>query len=264
MSQLARFQDGFARALIGIDPPPGAPPEVQKAARQLAFSVYRNTVLKGWIDALQANFPAVARLVGEEWFRSCAAIYARGAPPRSPMLALYGETFPQFLETFGPAQELPYLPAVARMDRLWVEAHAAADAPVLGPMAFALPTEELGAAVAVLHPSVRVARFEHSAPSIWLETRGFVAESGALAFEPTPGAVLVARPQGAVTARALGEAGRALLSACAEGRPLGEAAAAALAAEPEADFTALFAELVEAGVFAELRRPHPAHQGAEP
>ena len=29
-----------------------------------AFAVYRNTVLKGCIDALQANYPTVGQLVG--------------------------------------------------------------------------------------------------------------------------------------------------------------------------------------------------------
>ena len=33
---------------------------------QPAFAVYRNTVMKACIDALQANYPAVTRLVSEE------------------------------------------------------------------------------------------------------------------------------------------------------------------------------------------------------
>ena len=57
------------------------PPEVAALAAQPAFAVYRNTVMKGCIDALQANYPAVARLVGEEWFRAAAAIYVREALP---------------------------------------------------------------------------------------------------------------------------------------------------------------------------------------
>ena len=42
--------------------------------------------MKGCIDALQANYPAVTRLVGEEWFRAAAAVYVRQAPPTNPML----------------------------------------------------------------------------------------------------------------------------------------------------------------------------------
>ena len=123
---LARFQDDFARALL--DPAQPAPP---------AFAVYRNTVMKGCIDALQANYPAVAKLVGEEWFRAAAAVYVRDHLPRTPMLLEYGAGFADFLARFEPAAELPYLPAVARLDRFWTEAHAAADEPPLDARALA-------------------------------------------------------------------------------------------------------------------------------
>jgi len=91
---LAQFQDDFIRALRDPDRP--APP---------AFAVYRNTVMKGCIDALQANYPAVARLVGEEWFRAAAAVYVREHLPRTPMLLEYGAGFADFLARFEPAAE---------------------------------------------------------------------------------------------------------------------------------------------------------------
>ena len=98
-SALARFQDGFARALLAPDAA-GAElaPEITALARQPGFAVYRNTVMKGCIDALQANYPAAARLVGDEWFRAAAAIFVRANLPAQPTLAYYGEGFAQFLE----------------------------------------------------------------------------------------------------------------------------------------------------------------------
>ena len=69
---LSRFQDGFARSLFSAGGP--------------AHPVYRNTVLKGCVDALQANFPAVTRLVGEDWFRAAAVVYTRRFPPQAPVL----------------------------------------------------------------------------------------------------------------------------------------------------------------------------------
>ena len=78
---LRRFQDDFARALLEPEVDADAESAVAALARQPGFAVYRNTVLKGCIDALQANYPAVARLVGEEWFRAAAAIYARANLP---------------------------------------------------------------------------------------------------------------------------------------------------------------------------------------
>jgi hypothetical protein len=44
------------------------------------FKVYRNTVLKGCVDALAANFPTVLRLVGEDWFRAAALIHVCAEP----------------------------------------------------------------------------------------------------------------------------------------------------------------------------------------
>ena len=124
---LRQFQDRFAGALMAADPA-----QAGELARQPGFGVYRNTVMKGCIDALQANYPVVARLVGEEWFRAAAAVYARAYLPSSPALLEYGEHFSAFLAAFEPAAGLPYLPGVARLDRFWTEAHMASDAPPRG------------------------------------------------------------------------------------------------------------------------------------
>lgn len=125
---LEAFQDRFAHALFALDPSENCAPEIAGLVAQPGFTVYRNTVMKGCIDALQANYPAITRLVGEEWFRAAAAVFARADPPRHPMLADYGAGFADFLAGFEPAAELPYLPAVARLDRFWSEAHIASDA----------------------------------------------------------------------------------------------------------------------------------------
>ena len=63
--RLETFQDGFANALLALEPSVDCAPELAYLVAQPGFAVYRNTVMKGCIDALQANYPAVARLVGE-------------------------------------------------------------------------------------------------------------------------------------------------------------------------------------------------------
>lgn len=109
-----RFQDDFLRAILA---PPGiAPPwtPITPLTQQPGFKVYRNTVLKGCVDALAANFPTVLRLVGEDWFRAAALIHVCAEPPRSVCLIEYGQEFADFLSGFEPAAALPYLPDVAR------------------------------------------------------------------------------------------------------------------------------------------------------
>ena len=116
--RLSDFQDGLASALL---PPPGAsvppPAWLDALLAQPGFAVYRNTVVKGCIDALQANYPAVHALVGSDWLRATAHAFVHEHPPTDGRLMGYGAGFAEFLEGFGPAANLPYLGAVARLDR---------------------------------------------------------------------------------------------------------------------------------------------------
>lgn len=233
---LARFQDDFARALL--DPARPAPP---------AFAVYRNTVMKGCIDALQANYPAVARLVGEEWFRAAAAVFVRDHLPSTPMLLEYGEGFADFLARFEPAAGLPYLPAVARLDRYWTEAHAAADEPALDARALAgLDPESLASLRLRPHAAARWAWHDLPAYTIWSRNRNEAAVAG---DEPDiawrPEGALIVRPDDAVRWIGLDEAGCAFMDACAAGATLVEAAEAA----PAGGVSGLLASLLAAGAF---------------
>src|SRR5262245_23956796 len=132
---LAKFQDAFAQALSAAGPGDmdHLPIEVGRLITQPGFAVYRNTVMKACIDALQANYPAVARLVGDEWFRAAAAVFARAHLPEHPTLLAYGGNFADFLARFPPAAALPYLPEVARLDRFWTESHIAPEVVLVDP-----------------------------------------------------------------------------------------------------------------------------------
>ena len=247
---LARFQDAFAGALRAPDVAPAA--EVAMLVAQPAFAVYRNTVMKGCIDALQANYPAVARLVGDEWFRAAASIYAREAPPAEPMLQHYGAGFAVFLARFEPAAELPYLPGVARLDRCWTEAHAAANETAIEPAVIAeLAPATLAATILRPHAAARWAWFA-DAPvyTIWSRNRSTDA------FGENPdwraeGALLV-RPRNVVQWLAIDAAACAFLDACAAGRPLAAAADAALAVQGNTDLARLMSTLLAAGAFGRL------------
>ena len=227
---LRAFQDEFAQALLATDS--GAIPATDVAAliAEPGFAVYRNTVMKGCVDALQANYPAVERLVGEEWLRAAAAIYARAELPSHPMLLAYGAGFAEFLRTFAPAAELPYLADVARLDRFWSEAHTARDEEPLEPAVIRRRSlDELARVVLRLH-----AASHEAAPQIAWTGEG----------------ALITRPHGAVQAIQVDAAACAFLDACAAARSMTEAASAAIRTDPTVDLSALMASLLNAGAFA--------------
>lgn len=251
---LAQFQDQFADALFSHDVPSGA---MEHIARQPGFAIYRNTVMKGCIDALRANYPAVARLVGEEWFHAAASLYVVGHPPRDPRLLLFGDAFAGFLQRFEPAQALPYLPGVAHLDRFWSEAHAASDETVLDAAALsAMAPDDVAHLVLRPHASARWMWCD-SQPvfSIWERSRTASAPDSDDLVWRGEGALLV-RPQHAVAWHPLDAAGCAFLDACGNGLTLADAAAAALFVKPDANLAALLAMLLQAGAFSQMRRLH--------
>jgi len=252
MSTLAEFQMGFVSALRTEAGTPQAGPLPCTLAAMPGFAVYRNTVMKACVDALEANFPTVTRLVGNEWMRAAAAVHAHAELPDGPMLLGYGATFPAFLATFEPAADLPWLPVVATLDRLWIESHAAADAAPLD--AAHLAAIERSALLDVRlqpHPTARWAGCSHSPVyTIWSRNRDGSTDEGEIDWLPE--FALITRPQEVVLHRVLGPAGLAFMDACAAGRTLGEATLAALDAEPAADLPALVGSLLEAGAFAAL------------
>lgn len=247
---LARFQDDFAQALLAtID---AVSPALATLAAQPAFAIYRNTVVKGCIDALQANYSAINRLVGEEWLRAAAAIYVRDALPEQPMLLHYGADFANFLARFEPAADFPYLPDVARLDRFWTEVHAATSEDKLIPGALMqLATRNFSRARLQPHAATRWAWFD-AAPiyTIWSRNRSDDVVDGDIDWQ-AEGALLT-RPLDAVQWRALNRAGCAFLDVCAARGTVADAAEAALEAQADADLGQLMASLLEAGAFSQL------------
>lgn len=242
------FQATLARLLRTGERSVGSPHAVLS---QPGFSVYRNTVAKGLVDALVDNYPTIERLVGREWFRSCAAEFSRGHPPTVPMLALYGEGFADFLAQLPASVEFPYLPDVARLDRLWTEAHVARDAPTLSGVALAQYSPEvLFERRPLLHPATRLAWLKHSAVTVWQHHRAAADADPALEIEDTDEGALLTRPHGAVECIALEAPAYEFLSHIASGDTLGTAAATVLSEHPTADLAGALARLVAAGVFA--------------
>src|SRR3954471_10409091 len=93
-----RLQRTFAEAILSGDSPiPAAIRLASGAAHASRFSVYRNNVIAGLINAVSARYPVVRKLLWDDAFNRVAHQYVVSEPPRSPVLMEYGATFPQFL-----------------------------------------------------------------------------------------------------------------------------------------------------------------------
>ncbi len=243
------FQTRFVDALFGLR---SASASALSLAAQPAFAVYRNTVFVALIDALAANFPCVARLLGDDAFRAVALAHVHAAPPRDARLLLYGEGFAEFLAAQNDLRALPYLTEVAQLDRAWIESHVAADA--VPADAAALASRDAAALARTRlapHPAARWRwAAEGPARTIWRRERGQRDDP----IDWTPGAAegtLLTRPQDEVLWQPISAAHCAFLDACAAGATLPAAAAAALRAEPDTDVAALLALLLRAGALCE-------------
>ncbi|OWQ88582.1 hypothetical protein CDN99_17195 [Roseateles aquatilis] len=218
-------------------------------ANQPGFAVYRNTVLTGCVDALLALYPAVRRLVGDDWLKAVALDYVRTQAPTDGELHHYGASFPEALHVFLPDGEWPWLPEVARLDRLWSESHVAADAPVLtaGDVA-GLDIEQLAHARLRVHPATRWRWCaDWPAFSLWL---------GAREAWPDPNpphwngqGALLTRPIGAVVVTDLADADCALLEACADGHAIATALTQTQLRYPASDLGAALGRLLTQGAF---------------
>jgi len=162
-------QTEFRAALL--DPTRAAPAGVRNPGGAQAtkrFDVYRNNVAAGLTDALETAFPVVDKLVGNEFFRAMAGLYLRAHPPHNPLLMYYGADMPAFLTAFEPAQTVPYLPDVARVELALRHSYHAADATPIAPDSLAaLAPDTLPHVTFGFAPSVFVIPSAYPLHSIW-------------------------------------------------------------------------------------------------
>ncbi|PPD42243.1 MAG: DUF2063 domain-containing protein [Methylocystis sp.] len=186
------------------------------------FAVYRNNVVVGLIDALAERFPVCLRLVGAAFFRAMAKSFVRASPPRSPILAEYGDDFPEFIATFDPTRELPYLADVARLEWAIGRAYHATDATPLPLEAVrAIPANALGDAIFTLHPSVQIVSSHFPILSIW-STNAFDIAVQEVSLERGED-VLVLRPDLEVEAYLLPPGGFSFIAALIKGETVSAA-----------------------------------------
>jgi hypothetical protein len=134
--KLSHLQDRFADALLDPDGPACelidsiTGPRRLRARRRV--DIYRANVIGALTRALEAGYPVCRRILGEKCFGGLSRRYVIEYPSDDHDLGSYGTAFPDFLRHWADEQpqwaEFHYLPDLARLEQLRVQAWRAAEA----------------------------------------------------------------------------------------------------------------------------------------
>jgi hypothetical protein len=262
-TMLEPFEASFAGALFDAERPiPRGITAHNAAIPTRRFAVYRNNVVAGLVKALKSRFPAIEGIVGEEFFAAMARAFVAERPPRSPVLAMYGDGFATFIAAFEPARELTYLADVARLEAARTRAYHAADAtPVDAGRFAALDPHTIGGIRIEMHPSAEIVRSRYPIVTIW------AMNSGEQELAPIENwrseDALVVRPYLDVEVRTLPPGGAAFLLALAGGRLFDEATEVALVDDSNFDLTSNLAGLIGSGLVRDIVLPEQEKHGLQ-
>lgn len=224
------------------------------------FRVYRNNVIVSLVDALADTFGVTRELVGEEFFRAMARLFAYAQPPQSRQLAFYGAGFPDFIADFPPAAGLPYLADVARLEYRRVLAYHAADAAAVSPAEISAVLADESALSTLglhLHPSLTVLSSAFAVVSLWAAHQGVVdLLTIAPAFAET---ALVLRQGLDVEVMQIPPAAGVFVAAISAGSPLAAAADQAAAIDADFDLVGILGLLLQKSAITAL---HPSRRNS--
>ena len=212
------------------------------------FSVYRNNVVVGLVDALKQSFPATTRIVGDEFMSAMARIYVAHEPPSSPILLNYGAGFPDFIAGFEPASSVPYLSDVAFIERAWHEAYHAPDVAQLDPTTLAgLAPEDFEHITFTAHPSLRLLTSLYPALSIW-QMNVNDAQPQPIDLSKAENAIIL-RAHVEVEVRVLSASSFSFIQELARGETVAQALREAVKLDPMFDLSSHLADLFRMGAF---------------
>ena len=247
-------QSEFIRAVL--DPERIAPnglvtPDGEPVAKR--FDVYRNNVAVSLTEALEVTFPLLVSCLGEEFFKAMAGVFLRRHPPDSPLLMLYGDAMPGFLESFEPVQEIPYLADIARLELAIVQSYHAADSsPIDARLLESIPPEQLMQSTFTLAPSTRLIRSRWPIYQLWR----FNTEPGAPNPQPGPEDILVMRSEFDPNPRLLPRGGGAFIDALVRGESFNDAVEHATDEDKDHNLALTLGLLIEGNAITALTKGH--------
>lgn len=256
MPALRDLQVAFAEAMFSLDVPETlwAGLDLRDPAKARAgLAAYRRSVLANRAAAVKASYPVIGAIVGPEFMDAVCRHYAQTYPSRSGDLNLYGDQLASFLSDFSPAQNLPYLPDVARLEWSVQSVANAADAPAQDLSQLAqIPAEDWGQLSFLVNPAHALVSSPWPVVEIWKVNQDGYASEFAINFDQAQTA-LVYRRAGMTHVKPISHAQATLLNALSDGATLDQAVAAASSTEEAFDLSETLSHFIADGLLRQLR-----------
>lgn len=209
------------------------------------IGIYRNNAVEGFLKVMQATFPVLLRLSGQDWFRQTAHSYMQQHPSRNGNIHYIGERFSSFLGSLLADSPYVYFADVARLEWAYQEVLVASDHPGFAVSALAgISSDDYEALRFTTHPALRLVASRFPVLAIWKANQPNTEDT---TIDLIGGAchVLIIRREDHVELRELPRGQFALLRALAEHQAFGVAATEAWAVDPDLDLAAALASIVQ-------------------
>jgi len=187
------------------------------------LGVYRNNAQIGFAKAMQATYPVLVRLGGEDWFNQMAGSYQRVHPSRSGDLNTVGSKLTEFLVGTLGGGDYEYFIDVAKLEWAYSEALNKREA---GPANFAgldaLTDEDYRYLRLLVNPTVHLVESKFPLLNIWNSNRNGSESPAVIHLNQGASQILLIRRGEHVEVRELPPQMFALLHALAEGATVRE------------------------------------------
>jgi len=217
------------------------------------WAIYSSGYVARLVEALETDYPAVRRILGEEPFGSLVERYVRRFSPRSFDIGRAGDRLAEFLEQDPLAADLPFLPDLARFEWSLAEAFVAADSqPLAWSDVAALGPEAVADARFRLRRGTTLVRSSWPLVALWA-AKDLADKDVDVPLEPAPTTVLVHRAGLEVRRHLVGEADAGFLEAAATGLRLFDLLSEASGEARAAELVERFRVWVVNGLFEKTR-----------
>lgn len=247
---LRELQESFLKGLFSREAAAAIVAEIDDTHRSAGsqLEVYRESIMGGMMNALGEVYPVCRRLVGERFFDAMARRYVERHRSFTPDLTDYGAAFAEFTDGFVPAQSLPYLADVARLEWRW---HRVFNSPDIEPLDLSrlARLEEAQHATIVwrLAPEAGLLQSQFPVDRIWQANQPQQHDVPVVSLEEGAVQLLVWRRGLTMRIERVSDTQRLFLHAVADALPFGELCVEIMRAVPGVEPGALLVEAIEAG-----------------